>query len=297
MTVCLHFDKRQSFADMLRRPGAIIVPGAYDALSATLIEQAGFPAAYIGSFAAGASTYAIADVGALTLTELAEAAKRVASATSLPVLADGETGFYEPANVWRTVRAFEDAGVVGIHIEDNLGGKHSDSPAGLAPIEATAQRIRAGVEARSDENFQIIARSDALWVYGDLEECVRRLHAYVDAGATAVFAPGITAEQLRGVRGQFDVPFMVLGDLVEAGSTTPPSTIEEFEAAGADLVVLFYQLLGAASRGVASALASIATTRSIAGNDDVEAVEEFEARMGYDAYSGRVARYAVVQHV
>lgn len=287
-------DRRLRFVELLQQPGALIVPGAYDALSAMLIERAGFDAAYIGSFATSASSWGLPDVGLLTLSDLTDAARRVTSATSLPVLADGEAGFFDAANIWRTVRAFEDAGTVGIHIEDNLGGKHSNAPAGLAPAEQTTQRIRAAVDARTDENFQIIARSDALWVDGDLEGCVNRLRRYVEAGATAVFVPGITADQLRSIRGEFAVPFMVLADLVDHDGMNPPAAISEFESAGADLVVLFYQLLGAAAKGVEQALQAILSTGAIVGPEHVKAIGEFESNMGYDDYSARVTRYREV---
>jgi len=287
-------ERRAQFTADVKSPGATLVPGAYDALSATLIERAGFRAAYIGSFAAAASGFGLPDVGLLTLTELTDAARRLVDATDLPILSDGEAAFYEPANIWRTVRAFEEAGTVGIHIEDNKGGKHSDSPAGLMSAGATAQRIRAAVDAREDPDFLIIARSDALWVNCDLDETVDRLLAYVDAGADAVFAPGISAEQLASVRSSIPVPVMVLGDLATGhGSDEPPSTLAEFEDAGADLIVLFYHLLGVASAAVGAALADLHDTGVLRGAR-AEPASRFEGRMGYDRYSERVARYAEV---
>jgi methylisocitrate lyase len=208
-----NFKKTAAFAEAIRSDSPLVIPGAYDALSALLIERAGFSATYIGSFATAASAFGLPDVGVLTLTEMVDHVRKIARATQLPVLADGEAGFFDAPNIWRTVSAFEDAGAVGIHVEDNLGGKHSSAPAGLVPVDIMIPRLRAAAEAKSDPNFQIIARSDALWVFGDLEDCVSRLAAYIDAGADAVFAPGMSAAQLRRVRAKLDAPVMVLGDL------------------------------------------------------------------------------------
>jgi 2-methylisocitrate lyase-like PEP mutase family enzyme len=286
-------DRRATFTQLLRRPKAAIIPGVYDALSATLVTGAGFPAVYIGSFAAGASAYGIPDVGLLTMTDMVEQARRVAAATKLPVLADAEGGFYAPANLWRAVEAYEQAGLAGIHIEDNLGGKHSDAPAGLSTLEAMVQKIRAAVDSRSDPNFTIIARSDALWVNHDLDGCVRRLQAYIDAGADAVFPTGITAAQLAQVRSRLKAPVMVLGDLPEApGEDFPRSAISEFGDAGANIIVLYYFVLGAAAKGVRESLQALNRSGDIRGMAQlIESQHAFESRMGYDSYAARVSKY------
>lgn len=272
----------------------MLLPGAYDAMSAMLVEQAGFDAVYIGSFATAASAYALPDVGLLTLTEMVEQARRVVGATSLPVLTDGESGFYDAPNLWRTVEAFEAAGVVGIHLEDNLGGKHSSAPAGLLPQEAMVQKIRAAVDARTDPDFLIIARSDALWVDKDLDDCVARLEAYAAAGADVVFPTGISAAQLSDVRHRFPTPVMTLGDLPDMpGGEHPSSTLREYEDAGADLLVLYYFGIGAAASGVSRALGELRRTWSVQATASlVESQVKFESRMGYDRFAERSAHYA-----
>jgi methylisocitrate lyase len=286
--------RRAAFRDLLRQPGPVVLPGCYDALSARLVERAGYPATYLGSFAAAASAFGLPDVGLLTLTELAEEARRVVAATSRPVLADGEAGFYDAPNLWRAVRAFEEAGVVGIHIEDNLGGKHTSRPAGLLPIGQMAQKIRAALDARTDPAFMIVARSDAAWVLGDLEECVTRLEAYVEAGADMVFAPAIPAPRLREIRSRIDAPFMVAGDLNDApGGTRPSSTIEEYAAAGADVVLLWFSLIGAAAQGVTTTLEQLRAGREVSELDAVLDQRAFEALMGYADYERRAAAYDV----
>ncbi|ULN33150.1 isocitrate lyase/PEP mutase family protein [Mycolicibacterium smegmatis] len=284
---------RSTFAERLHAGGNIVAPGAYDALSAQIIARSGFEAVFIGSFGIAASAYGLPDVGLLSLDQLTEHTRNTARAVDIPVIADAEGGFFEPANMWRTVRGFEDAGVCAIHIEDNLGGKHSAEPAGLLSPEAMSARIRAAVDAKTDPAFQIIARTDARWVYGDVGETVRRLRAYIDAGADMVFAPGISAAELAAVRSDLARPVMVLADLpTRAGEALPEDGVDDFVAAGANLIVLFYLTLGAAALGIRRILEDFTEHRDVRKLDGLfESQHAFEATMGYDTYEARVARY------
>lgn len=286
--------RRKAFKALLDGPGPLVLPGAYDALSARLVERAGYPATYLGSFAAAASAFGLPDVGLLTLNEIADQARRVVEAVDVPVLADAENGFYDVANIWRAVRVFEEAGVAGVHIEDNLGGKHTSTPLGLLSIDRMVGKIRAAVDARTESEFIVIARSDAAWVEHDIEGCVRRLEAYAAAGADMVFAPAISASELRRVRDRIPVPVMVAGDLLDVpGSDEPSSTIAEYGEAGADVVLLWYTVIGAASKNVSAVLDELRAGREVA---DVKALvtdqRAFEANMGYAEYEERSARYA-----
>lgn len=284
--------RRAAFHQLLRDPGTLVLPGSYDALSARLVERAGYPATYVGSFAAAASAFGLPDVGLLTLTELAEEARRIVDATTVPVLVDGEAGFYDAPNIWRAVRAFEAAGAVGIHIEDNLGGKHTSRPAGLLDSDRMVQKIRAALDARTDPSFLIVARSDAAWVLGDVDECVARLEAYVAAGADMVFAPAIPAARLREVRSRIHAPLMVAGDLNDAPSgDRPSSTIKEYADAGADVVLLWFSLVGAAAQSVSAALEELRAGREVAELGAVLEQHAFESLMGYADYERRAAVY------
>ncbi|QRP43206.1 oxaloacetate decarboxylase [Amycolatopsis sp. FDAARGOS 1241] len=287
--------RRKAFEALLAQPGPLVLPGAYDALSARLVEKAGYRATYLGSFAAAASAFGLPDVGLLTLNEIAEEARRVVDAVDVPVLADAENGFYDVANIWRAVKVFEDAGVAGVHIEDNLGGKHTSAPLGLLPAGKMAQKVRAAVDARTDPDFLVIARSDAAWVEHDLEGCVRRLEAYAAAGADLVFAPAIPAAELKRVRDRIPVPVMVAGDLLDVpGSDEPSSTIAEYGDAGADIVLLWYTVIGAASKNVTAVLDALRGGEDVAGvKHFVTEQHAFEATMGYAEYEQRSARYAV----
>ncbi|ONI75631.1 carboxyvinyl-carboxyphosphonate phosphorylmutase [Kribbella sp. ALI-6-A] len=285
--------RRTTFAELVNSAEPLVLPGAYDAFSARLVERAGFRATYLGSFAAAASTFGQPDVGLVTLTELVDAIRRIVDATSLPVLVDGENGFYEPSNIWRTVQAFESAGAVGLHIEDNLGGKHTSRPAGLLSPDRMVTRIRAALDARTDPSFMIIARTDAAWVYGDLDDTLSRLRSYVAAGADVVFAPAVPAAKLKEIRAAIEAPVMVAADLFDApGKDRPGSTLAEYADAGADVLLLWYSLIGAAAKAVMGTLDGLASGAEVAELGDlILGQQEFESAMDYTAYERRAARY------
>jgi len=275
---------RQQLRSLVESGRTIAVPGATDALSAKLIEKHGFEAAYIGSYATAASRYALPDTGLLTLDDLAAQARTIASAVGIPVIADAEGGFNDPANMWRTVQAFERAGVAAIHIEDHEGaGKHTSLPQRLRSLEEAAARIRAAVEARSDADFLIAARTDALWIGGELGDAVRRLQAYADAGADLVFPTGASPAQLAEIRRRVDKPLMIV-DL-------PQGTVEDEERAGA-AIVLYYGLSTLVQfDALHTALETFRRTRDankVAGYR--ERVQELEDFVGYRDYEERARR-------
>jgi len=193
---------------LIARGETLVVPGASDALSARLIEAHGYECVYIGSYATAAGRFGITDTGLLSLESLVEQARTIADAVRIPVIADGESGFEDPA---LTVRAFEDAGVAAIHIEDHTGaGKHTDQPQTLRPAEESAERIRAAVAARTDPDFLIVARSDAFWVHRDLEDCIARLQLYAEAGADLVFPTLVGGRELAEVRRRIAKHLMIV---------------------------------------------------------------------------------------
>ena len=217
---------QKNLRTLLAGDRTLIVPGAADALSARLIEAHGYPCVYIGSYATAASRLAIPDTGRLTLDELAAQAKTIASAVRIPVIADAEAGF-RPAE---TIRAFEAAGVAALHIEDHTGaGKHTDSPQELHSVEEAAGRIRAAVAARTNPELLIVARSDAFWVHGNLEDCIARLERYVAAGADMVFPTLVGPAELAEVRRRIAKPVTIVD--------MPGRTIAEHAGAA---IVLYY---------------------------------------------------------
>src|SRR5579884_2750249 len=188
--------------ELLAGPDLLVVPGAYDGLSARLIVQAGFPIVYMTGFGTAASVLGQPDVGLLTMSEMVARASALASVVGdLPLIADADTGYGNPLNVRRTIREYERAGVAGLHIEDQVWPKKCGHMEGkqVIPMEEMVQKVRAAVEARQDPDFVIIARTDAGAVLG-FEEALRRARAYREAGADMLFieAPR-SLEELRAI--------------------------------------------------------------------------------------------------
>jgi methylisocitrate lyase len=277
-------ERRARLRSLIASGKTLAAPGATDALSAKLIESHGFEAVYLGSYATAASRFGLPDTGLLSLEDLAAQARTIVNAVGLPVIADAEGGFNDPANMWRTVQAFEQAGVAAIHIEDHSGtGKHTDLPQTLRPLEAAAARIRAAVEAREDPDFLIVARSDANWIAGDFEDTVRRLEAYAAAGADLVFPTLVTPAQLAEVRRRVARPAMIVD--------IPGGTLAEEERAGASIVLYYGFSALVAFDALDRALATFKATRdanAVAGyRARVRAFEEF---MGYREFAERARR-------
>jgi methylisocitrate lyase len=168
--------------------GPIMIPGAFNALAAKLVERIGFRAVYLSGGALSAGWAGLPDIGLLTQTEFADQAAVLARATSLPVLCDADTGFGEAINVERTVRLYEQAGVAGLHLEDQILPKRCGHLSGKSLIDsqAMAAKIRAAVSARRDPDFVIVARTDARSVEG-FDASVRRAREYLAAGADMIF--------------------------------------------------------------------------------------------------------------
>jgi carboxyvinyl-carboxyphosphonate phosphorylmutase len=229
----------------------LVVPGAYDALSARLIAQAGFPAVYMTGFGTAASVLGQPDVGLLTMSEMVSRAAAITAVVGdLPLIADADTGYGNPINVRRTIREYERAGVAGLHIEDQVWPKKCGHMEGkqVIPMDEMVQKVRAAVEARQDPDFVIIARTDANAVHG-LEDALRRGKAYHEAGADVIFieAPRSMAE-LRSIAAAFpEVP--LLFNWAESGKT-PPLPLDEIRALGFKLVIFPVSLLFAATHSM-----------------------------------------------
>ncbi|MFS0700812.1 methylisocitrate lyase [Cellulomonas sp. 179-A 4D5 NHS] len=209
-------DKRAALRERLASGEILRVPGAFNPLSARLIEAKGFDAVYV-SGAVVAADLGLPDIGLTTATEVAQRAGQIARVTDLPTLVDADTGFGEPMNVARTVQALEDAGVAGCHIEDQVNPKRCGHLDGKQVVdEATAvQRIRAAVEARRDPDFLIMARTDVRAVHG-LDAAIERGRALVEAGADALFPEALLGEdELAAFRAAVDVP--LLANMTEFG--------------------------------------------------------------------------------
>ena len=221
---------------LLRQDGMVVAPGAYDCITARLIEQAGFAAVYMTG-AGTAASLGYPDFGLVTMSEMVANARRIAGAVDVPVLADADTGYGNELNVFRTVREFERSGVSGIHIEDQQFPKKCGHLEGkeIVSREDYLAKIRAAVAARSNQDFTIIARTDARAVAG-FDEAVARANAALAAGADMAFveAPQ-TLEEVAAV------PRLVDGHCllnVVRGGKTPDLDLREAEAMGYKLAIV-----------------------------------------------------------
>jgi len=227
---------RQRLRRMLQDGPMVVAPGAYDCITARLIEQAGFPAVYMTG-AGTAATLGYPDYGLIGLSEMAENAGRIAAAVGVPVIADADTGYGNELNVTRTVREYERRGVAGLHIEDQSFPKkcgHLDNKE-VIPVAQFAAKVKAAAEARTDPNFLIIARTDARAVLG-LDEAIARANAALEAGADMAFveAPQ-TLEEIAAVPKRVKGPCLLN---VVRGGKTPPIDLAEADRLGYRLAIL-----------------------------------------------------------
>ena len=205
---------RQNLRDRLQRGDTIVAPGAYDPISARVVQSLGFPAVYTGGYITGAHTTITEPL--LTLTDQVEVARKVAHVVDLPVLADAGAGYGDPLHVMRCVREFERAGIAGIHIEDQVYPKRASYHKGLehiVPMAEFTERLTYALRAREDQNFLIIGRTDAFSaVEGSRDELVRRGLALCDLGVDVVMPRGVRQrEDLAFFRKEVpDVPLLVI---------------------------------------------------------------------------------------
>lgn len=221
----------KEFRELIRRDEILAAPGAYDAASASLVEQAGAEVVYLSGSSISTSTHGYPDVGLTTLTEMTTRARQAVTAVDIPVFSDADTGYGNPINVRRTVEEFEAAGVAGIHIEDQVFPKRCGHFEGkdVIPAEEMVQKIRAACDSRRDDAFQIIARTDARAVEG-FDAAIDRARKYREAGADVVFfeAPE-SRDELERAAEAIDAP--LLANMTEGGKT-PMLTTAELESAG-----------------------------------------------------------------
>lgn len=232
---------------------ALVMPGAYDALSARIIERAGFHAIQCSGYGIAASVLGKPDVGLLSMTEMLNQTRNICAAVNIPVMADGDTGFGNAINVYHTVRAFEAAGAAGINLEDQVFPKrcgHMDGKE-VVSLEEMVQKIGAAVAAKVDRDFVINARTDAIAVFG-IDEAIRRGNAYAAAGADLIFveAPR-SAEEIKRVIKSIRAPVSI--NMTDGGKT-PLATIQELEEWGAARVSIPVTAVFVAARAVERAM-------------------------------------------
>ena len=255
--------KRAALRAALTGEGLLRFPGAFNPLSARLIEDKGFEGVYV-SGAVLSADLGLPDIGLTTLTEVAGRTAQIARMTDLPVLVDVDTGFGEPMNVARTVQTLEDAGVAALHIEDQVNPKRCGHLDGKAVVDTStaAQRIRAAADARRDDNLVIMARTDVRGVEG-LGAAVDRAKALVDAGADAIFPEAMAdLREFETMCAALDVP--VLANMTEFGKSELFSH-ERLRDAGVRIVIHPVSLLRTAMGAAERALDELLETGTLQG--------------------------------
>jgi 2-methylisocitrate lyase-like PEP mutase family enzyme len=279
--------------ELLARSKPLMAPGAADALTARLIAKQGFEAIYMTGAGTTAVRLGMPDVGLLTMNEMVDNARAIADASQLPLVADADTGYGGPVNVQRTVRAYERAGVAGIHIEDQQWPKRCGHLAGksLIPVEEMAAKIRAGLDARHDKDFVLIARTDSLAVEG-FERAIERCKRYEEAGADMIFleAPS-TMEQLAAIPKAFGKP--TLYNMASSGKT-PFLQIDEIGKLGFKLVIYPNFALLAAITAITKTLSELKRTGSIAEEaKKIASFQDFFNLVGMKEVQEAEAKYGV----
>lgn len=286
------------FRRLMEVPEILVLPGIHDALSLRIAEEAGFQAVAAGGYSATASLLGAPDVGQLTMTEMADMYARLADHTTLPIFADADTGHGNTSNVARTVRAFERAGVAALFLEDQVAPKrcgHMDGKAVVPPADMVA-KLKAALDARTDADMVICARTDARAVEG-LDAAIERAELYREAGADMLFveAPR-SVEELRRVCSEIAGP--CLANCVEGGRTPTltAAALEEMGFAAVAWPVSATYAVAKALREVYAALAADGTTAAIEDrlldfdefNDLVGLPELREAEAAREAFARRL---------
>jgi 2-methylisocitrate lyase-like PEP mutase family enzyme len=272
---------------LLAEPGILICPGIFDGFSARLVEQMGFKTAAISGAGLSESRLGWADVGIMGYEENVHAARSIVGCTTIPIQADGDTGYGNAMNVYFTVQGFERAGIACLMIEDQVWPKRCGHMAGKQVISAEegAEKIRAAAEARRDPDFMIKARTDATAIHG-LGEAIRRLNLYAEAGADLLFADALlSADDIATVARNVSKPLSVnMGFGIRQRPTTPLLSAKQLEDMGVKAVSYPRMLTSAALQGMKNAMAvlmqSIQEGKVIDRPDLLVSFDELNTLMG-----------------
>ena len=280
------------FRQLLQQPGIIQAPGAYDCLTAKLIQQAGFPAVYMTGAGTSVAQLGYPDLGLATMSDMIANAGSIADILDVPLIADADTGYGGILNVRRTVRQYERAGVAAIHIEDQEMPKrcgHLDDKK-VVSTEDMVQKIRAAVDARTDDDFTIIVRTDSIAVTG-WEDAMHRCEEYIKAGADALFVEALrTPEEVEQVAKNINVP--LLYNFVESGKS-PLLSATELEKFGFKIVIYPGSALLAVTNVVQQLMAQLKETGTTAHlMDDMVTLEACFEAVGLSSMLAEDAQFA-----
>ena len=278
---------------MLRKPGIIIMPGAYDALSAKIIEMVGFKAILHTGYGTAASLLGAPDIGLVSFREMADRVRSIARAVNIPVVGDADTGYGNPINAYRTVKEYIWAGAAGLFIEDQVWPKRCGHMFGKQIIskEEMVGKVMAADDARREEDpdFVIGARTDAIAIEG-IDGAIERANAYVGAGADFIFVEAFeNVDQMKRAVKEIKAPLML--NLIEGGRT-PLISVQEAEKLGFKMVIFPLTALYSATKAMIDTLTILKEKRSAQDYlDKLVTFPEFAKMIGIDKYREMEDRY------
>lgn len=281
---------------LINDPEILVMPGAYDVLSARLIETTGFKAVQCSGFGFAASLLGLPDIGILSSTQMLELTRNICHAVDIPVMADGDNGFGNAINTYYTVREFEAAGAAGINLEDQISPKRCGHITGKQCISAEemALKIKAAREATKDPDFVINARTDAYTILG-IDEAIRRGNMYAKAGADLIFVESVTSvEGIKRVIKEINAPVSI--NLLQGGRT-PLVTVQELQEWGAARVSIPVTAVMAAAWGVKQALEYIKEKGTIKDLPRVISFEEFASLVTLNKIRDLESRYLTDEEI
>jgi len=250
--------QRETLQRMLQDDKIYILPGVFECIGALIAEGAGFSAIAVTGNGLSASAIGMPDFGLMSMAEVVERSRLIANAVGIPVIADADTGYGGTLNVYRTVKEFEQAGVAGIHLEDQASPKkcaYYQADQKLISADDFVAKIKAAVAARSDKSFALVIRTDAFRIQG-LAETIDRCRRYADAGADALFVVGLTSlEDIRAVSAATPIPLMVNTNDGDKLASIP---LDELRVAGVKLLAYPATVRSAMVKGVGAALQALA---------------------------------------
>lgn len=279
----------QKFRHLLNTTDFIVSPGVYDGYSLRLVQAAGFKTACTSGAAISNSILGIADIGVMGLMENVNHCRMLARSVDIPLTADADTGYGNPMNVHHTVQMFEEAGIAGVNIEDQISPKRCGHMPGkdVEPLEEMVKKIEAACLARKDDAFVIVARTDALAVEG-IDGATRRAKAYAEAGADMIFPDAVkTPDDIARIVDAAGVPVSInMGFGIRHRPTTPLIPLPELKRLGVKRISLPRMLPAAAINGMRNALSVmqevIETGEPVDRTDLAVGIEDIMALMGYD---------------
>ena len=282
-------EKRKLFRKLMKDPAILALPGVFDGYSVRMVEQAGYPAAFITGAGLSEAYMGWADVGIMGFRENIEACRYLAGCTDMPLFADGDTGYGNAVNAYFTARGFEDAGLAGVMIEDQVWPKRCGHMKGkeVISLEEGVEKIRAAAEARRDPEFIIKSRTDTLATHG-IDEVIKRLNRYAEAGADLLFADALlSVSDIATVAKNVPKPLAVnMGFGIRKRSTTPLLSARQLQDLGVAVVIYPRLLTAAAVQGMKNGLAalkqSLDTGEVVERPDLLVSFEELNKLVGFD---------------